>query len=138
MESSGKNSCRSRLTWCLLLGLAGCSDEQITAYRVPKDPGAPAAVTAAEPGAMAAPLAPVAAGGAKSADNTNDLPHAAFGVMPSGAAGEASLRWEAPPAWEAQPVSAMRKGSYTVSRGGVAAVCPSRLSRATWVAWRRT
>jgi hypothetical protein len=41
--------------------------------------------------------------------------------MPAGATDEPSLQWQAPPEWIAQPVTAMRKGSYTLSRGGAAA-----------------
>jgi hypothetical protein len=49
--------CRNSAGVCLLLALAGCSDKDITAYRVPKDPGA------------AAPSAPaeISAGGAEPA-----------------------------------------------------------------------
>jgi len=114
MESSGKQTWRSRLTLCLLLGLAGCSDQEIATYRVPKDPGAAAAEVVMEPGSGAAPPS-------HPAENTNDLPHGAFKVAPTGAGDEPSLHWQTPPEWEAQPVTAMRKGSYTVSRGGAAA-----------------
>jgi hypothetical protein len=56
--------------------------------------------------------------GAKRAENTNDLPHAGFAVPPTDAADEPSLRWQAPTDWRPKPVTAMRKGSYTISRGG--------------------
>jgi hypothetical protein len=57
----------------------------------------------------------------KASDNTNDLPHAGFVVAPTDAAGEPSLHWQAPSEWKAKPVSTMRKGSYTISQGGVEA-----------------
>jgi hypothetical protein len=72
------------------------------------------------PGAAAGPT-PVVVAGAKAADNTNDLPHAAFVVASTDAAGAPSLRWEAPPDWRPKPVTAMRKGSYAVGPAGAEA-----------------
>jgi hypothetical protein len=111
MELSGKKQSRQSVIGCLLLALAGCSDQEIATYRVPKDPAATE---------MVAP-APLAQAAAKPAENTNDLPHAGLMVAPTGAAAGPSLRWQAPPEWNARPVSAMRKGSYAVGEGGAAA-----------------
>jgi hypothetical protein len=98
----------------LLLALAGCSDKDITVYRVPKDPAAspaPAFSASAETvGASAAPSA-----------NTNDLPPSSLLVAPTNAAGSPTLRWQAPPDWQAKPGTPMRKGSYTIHRGDEAA-----------------
>ncbi len=60
----------------------------------------------------------VAENAPKSSENTNDLPHAAFVVAPTDAAGAPSLQWQAPADWKTKPVTMMRKGSFTVSRGG--------------------
>ncbi len=73
------------------------------------------------PGASADRAPEVVQGGAKRADNTNDLPHAEFAVVPSEAAGEPSLHWQAPPDWQPKQVTGMRKGSYAISRGGMGA-----------------
>lgn len=61
---------------------------------------------------------PAADAGPKAAENTNDLPHAAFVVAPTDAAGAPSLQWQAPADWKAKPITMMRKGSYAVSHGG--------------------
>jgi hypothetical protein len=118
MESAGKNQCRRGAIGCLLLLLAGCSDQEITAYRVPKDPGT---TVAAVPAAMDQGQAPLVAAGVPPSENTNDLPHAGLMSAPSGAADGPSLRWQAPEGWQARPATAMRKGSYTINRDGAAA-----------------
>jgi hypothetical protein len=82
--------------------LAACGDEQVAAYRVPKekDQEVPAAAAAnAGNGAEAAPG-----------------PAAADASVP--AASGADLIWEAPAAWKALPAGAMRKASYSVPGGG--------------------
>jgi hypothetical protein len=60
-------------------------------------------------------------GASAPAENTNDLPHAAFVVAPTGAGDEPALRWQAPPEWRSRPISAMRKGSYAIGRDGAEA-----------------
>jgi len=60
----------------------------------------------------------IAETGPKPAENTNDLPHAAFVVAPTEGAEAPSLQWQAPSDWKAKPITMMRKGSYAVSRGG--------------------
>jgi hypothetical protein len=60
--------------------------------------------------------APVQMGGAA---NTNDLPSFHLAVAPTGTADEPSLAWDAPADWHPKAASAMRKGSYTITRGGV-------------------
>jgi hypothetical protein len=57
----------------------------------------------------------------QASENTNDLPHAGFIVAPNNASDGPSLRWQAPPDWEAGPATAMRKASYVVSRAGLTA-----------------
>jgi hypothetical protein len=60
----------------------------------------------------------VETGGARPAANTNDLPHASFAVVPAADGDAPALRWQAPPDWKPKAASAMRKGSYSVGRGG--------------------
>lgn len=72
---------------------------------------------AAGPAPEKAPAA-VADGGAKPPENTNDLPHAAFVVAPTDAAGAPSLQWQAPADWKPKAITMMRKGSYAVSGPG--------------------
>jgi hypothetical protein len=93
----------------VLLATAGCRDREITAYRAPKDP--PPAAT--PPAGLA---------------STNDLPtgHPVIGPASDGtmantavpAATGADLSWTAPAAWQARPLSAMRKGSFTIAGAG--------------------
>ena len=90
----------------LPLLLAACRKAEVTSYRVPaeKDPELPMA--AAAPAGM--PGATPAAGGsmAETAVPTAEGP---------------GLAWTAPAAWQAKPLSAMRKGSYSVGAAGAAA-----------------
>jgi hypothetical protein len=81
----------------LVLILSGCSKPEVTTYRVAKekDPELPANLTAST---AAAPTAP---GG--------DMANTAVAV-----ASGPSLSWTAPAAWQAKPLGAMRKGSFTV------------------------
>jgi len=55
--------------------------------------------------------------GARTA-NTNDLPPEHIVVAPTDAPGEASLVWTAPADWRPKAATAVRKGSYSVPRGG--------------------
>jgi hypothetical protein len=80
---------------CLLLPLlaASCRDAKVVTYRIPKEPDAPAAKSAA--------------------------PHAGtaqnqMAGSPVAAAAGAELSWTAPASWRPKPASAMRKGSYAV------------------------
>jgi hypothetical protein len=95
---------------CCLLGsvlllLAACRDDDVTAYRVPKakDPVPPALAAARLPPShpSTAP-APAAAGAGLS------------GPAVATAAG-AALSWTAPAHWQAKAAGAMRKGSYTIA-----------------------
>jgi len=77
----------------------------------------------------ATPVAPPVVAGREKAQSTNDLPKApiapfASGTMPDGnaipapgesAASQAALTWTAPGDWQAEPLSAMRIGSFAVS-----------------------
>ena len=90
-------------------------DREITAYRAPKDP------VSAETPAAGAGLA-----------STNNLPSGHPAVGPNSAeasgaqmaatavptAGGADLTWSAPAAWQAKPLSTMRKGSFSVKGDG--------------------
>ncbi len=73
------------------------------------------------PGEGGAVAPDIGQGGANPAANTNDLPHGSFAVAPTGAASQPSLEWQAPADWQPMAVSAMRKGSYAVSRGSAKA-----------------
>ena len=72
-------------------------------------------------GTAAAGTARAEPGGAKAAANTNDLPHANFAVVPTKEGGENTLRWEAPADWKPKPATAIRKGSFSITRGAEAA-----------------
>ena len=109
-------------------GLTGCSDEKITAYRIPKEASATQA-PAQPPGgtAMDKPAPP--------AFNTNDLPVSAPGETPppAPAAGGmdsvpvqaesgSSLLWAVPAGWLSKPGSAMRKGTFDAGGGAEVAI----------------
>jgi hypothetical protein len=89
------------LTAATLL-LAGCGEEKVQTYRVPKekDPELPMAAAADSVG-----QAPDSAG-ASMADTS----------VPT--ATGADLLWEAPSAWQKKPASAMRKATYAVAGAG--------------------
>jgi hypothetical protein len=84
----------------LPLLLAGCRKDEVTSYRVPaeKDPELPMA--AAAPAGMPGAMPPAGGSMAETAVPTAEGP---------------GLAWTAPAAWKAKPLSAMRKGSYSVS-----------------------
>jgi hypothetical protein len=82
----------------LSLGLAGCRDAKIAAYRIPKEMDPPASSAAAP-----APASRPANGGFAVASNEM---------------GE--LAWTAPADWRSKPGTAMRKGSYAVGDEGAA------------------
>lgn len=106
-----------RLPHALLLvtlTLTACKDRQITAYRAPKDP-APTEQPAAAQGALPDGHPPIAGSGATSpADGSM-----ANTAVPT--AGGSDLQWTAPAAWKTKAGSAMRKGSYAVTRDGAEA-----------------
>jgi len=85
-----------------MLLLAGCSKPEVESYRVPKekDPELPSAPAASD---NSAPFA--ANGGGMSA-----------AAVPT--ASGAELHWTAPASWKAKPLSAMRKGSYSIPGPG--------------------
>jgi hypothetical protein len=78
------------------LALGACREAKVEAYRVPKeqDPTLPAQAPAGDQGgpAMASTAVPTESG--------------------------AALAWSAPAGWKAKPLTAMRKGSYTVPGEG--------------------
>lgn len=81
--------------------LTACGKPAVETYRVPKE-AAPVASLPAMGGTMAAP------GGNAMADT------------PVATANGAALSWTAPAHWKPKPGSAMRKGSYAVTREGIA------------------
>jgi len=84
----------------LLAGLvAGCRDQSVKSYRVPREnpPAAPMA------DAGTAPMTPPAMGNA---------PDMASTPVPTASGGD--LAWSAPAAWQQRPASAMRKGTYLI------------------------
>jgi hypothetical protein len=85
------------LTAATLL-LTACGEEKVETYRVPKekDPELPMAA-APDSGAQGSPSA-----GSSMADTSVPV------------ATGADLMWEAPPAWQRKPASAMRKATYSV------------------------
>lgn len=81
------------------LALAGCREAKVTSYRVPRE--------------KPDPLPPILTGDVP-------MPGAGAGDMASTAVPTASghdLTWDAPADWQAQPLSAMRKGSFAVTDG---------------------
>jgi hypothetical protein len=84
----------------LSLGWSGCRDQAITAYRVPKDETPLVAASATV--TSGATLETVAA-----SSRMADTP-VAVGTG-------RRLTWTAPAAWQAKPLGAMRKGSFTVT-----------------------
>ena len=95
----------------LVLVTAGCGDDPITAYRVRHE-----AITVAATTSPAAPAAPAAVPSAPA------VPAPMAGMDVQTATGPA-LVWTAPAGWIAKPVTAMRKGSYTVPAAGGEADC---------------
>jgi len=90
---------------CFVLLLVSCSDREIVAYRIPKEPEPKMdALTASAP-ATSAPVQPAAATGAPMAG------------APVATAAGATLKWVAPSHWTVKPAGAMRKGSYSISGG---------------------
>lgn len=113
--------CRFSLIPLLAAGvfLAGCKDNKIVSYRVPKEPAASAApepASAPPSGAMTAAQAalpqghPAIAGMPMAADAGN-----AMDSTPVPTATGKPLVWTAPAAWTVTQGSSMRKGSYAVS-----------------------
>jgi hypothetical protein len=56
--------------------------------------------------------------GARTASNTNDLPHGNLAVVPTNEGEGNPLRWQAPAQWKPKAATAIRKGSYSVTRAG--------------------
>jgi len=69
-------------------------------------------------GAAAAGTAPAEPGASRVAANTNDLPRANFAVVPTDQGDARTLKWQAPDGWKPKPATAIRKGSFTIARGG--------------------
>ncbi|MBC2593384.1 hypothetical protein H5P28_03835 [Ruficoccus amylovorans] len=101
-------SCTAGALLSLALLLSGCSDEQVTTYRVPKEerPDLTATVPAATP-ASTSPGQPGMSGPAMT-----EMPGLAAQTS-----GFQAPQWSAPADWQAQPLGSMRKGSWTVSTG---------------------
>lgn len=89
----------------LALTLSGCRDNDVKAYRIPKENVAamPASPAPTETTGATAPAAP--SGGAQ--------PDMAS--TPVATAGGENLVWTAPTSWEPRAGSAMRKGTYVIS-----------------------
>lgn len=97
------------LAMCIAF-LGACKKAEVTTYRVPKEPTAPAAAAAPPPAAgNAAPAATPAGGSGGTMAST-----------PVATASGPGLAWNVPTHWSTKAGSAMRKGSYTVKSDGVA------------------
>ncbi len=83
---------RPLVTLLLALAAAGCSEKEVTAYRVPKEPAIPPE------------LASVVAG-TSTANPTAGAP---------GAVAAGTLAWRAPERWFTKPNSALRRGSFGI------------------------
>lgn len=93
----------------LPLLVAGCRDQEIAAYRVPKEREAvPAAPSPALPDSTAAAPSSGPAGGGMAGTAV-------------ATAGGSNLTWVAPAHWQAKAGSAMRKGTYAIAGDGGAA-----------------
>lgn len=87
----------------LLAGLhAGCRDQSIKAYRVPREAAPEAPMASATPA-----TGPAAQGAAPSMAST---------PVPTATGGD--LAWEAPTSWQSRPPAAMRKGTYVIPGPG--------------------
>jgi hypothetical protein len=74
------------------------------------------------PGAAPAESVPVLADASQGRmANTNDLPPDHIVVAPTDAPGGPSLAWTAPAGWTPKAATAIRKGSFAISRGGAEA-----------------
>jgi hypothetical protein len=95
-----------------LLAIAACRDRDIAAYRAPKDPPPAAAPSTGVTGTNDLPRGhPPVAG-----NETGTPPSMADTPVPT--AEGPGLTWTAPADWAAKPLSAMRKGSFTVKGDG--------------------
>lgn len=86
--------------------LAACSDNEVVSYRVAKEESAPQPSVSAAQTPAAKTSDAHAAAPAVQASMSNSAVATASG---------AGLTWTAPANWVAKPVSAMRKGSYSIS-----------------------
>lgn len=101
----------ARIRFLLLVlpfALPACRKEEITTYRVPKDPAAEKQVAAAghahgDPGSGAAPASRPAAGGSRMANT------------PVPTAGGPGLSWQGAAHWQEKGASGMRKGTFTIT-----------------------
>ncbi len=89
----------------------GCRKEEVTSYRVPKEPAPATAKMPADHNHAgvaqgAAPAAP-AAGGGSSMANT-----------PVATATGGALTWKGPAGWQEKPAGGMRKGTFTITGEG--------------------
>ena len=91
-----------------LVAIAGCSKSEVQSYRVPKESAAtlPSSMTTTAPAAPAAGAGPLM--------EPVVAPAATMADTPVVTASGPGLTWTAPAGWQAKPVGAMRKGSYTV------------------------
>lgn len=92
----------------LLLAAGGCRDDQVAAYRIPKETEAAAADPALSGGAAPQAAAPAAPAEAVAPAGGMDATSVA---VASGAA----LTWTAPLSWIPKPLGPMRKGSFTIT-----------------------
>jgi hypothetical protein len=89
--------------------LTACGRDEVTSYRVPKEPDPVLPSAAAAPAAESGPMGPMAGGPMAGGAMANTAVPTAEGP---------SLVWSAPAAWRVKPASAMRKGSYAISGPG--------------------
>lgn len=75
-------------------------------------------IRSVSPGASGSGAALAEPGAPRAAASTNDLPHANFAVVPTDPGEARTLKWRAPDEWKPKPATAIRKGSFTVARGG--------------------
>lgn len=87
-----------------VLLFASCSDREIVAYRIPKEPESKADAAIAQPSPATVARSEPAMAAGPSMTGT-----------PVTAASGAALTWVAPAHWTVKPAGAMRKGSYSVS-----------------------
>ena len=92
-----------------------CRKPEVQAYRVPKEPTAPAAAGASD-GRVASTNAPTPA-----AAGTKNAPGSTMANTAVPTAEGPGLTWTAPSHWKAKPAGSMRKGSFAiVGEGGEA------------------
>ncbi len=108
--------CTAGALLSLALLLSGCSDEEVTTYRVPKEerPASAPMMPAASPAPANAGSATSAQPGATAQPAGSGMGMTALPGLAEQAAGFQTPQWTAPADWEAQPLGTMRKGSWKI------------------------